>query len=85
MVHCARLSDGTRKVTAISEVLGVEGEHVEMQDIFLLERTGVNSRGQVLGKFAATGLQPHFSDHLKSFGIHLPESIFSEAQELKER
>ncbi len=85
VVHCARLSDGARKVTAISEVLGVEEEHVQMQDIFMLERTGMGARGQVLGKFAATGIQPHFLDHLRSFGVHLPESIFSETQELEER
>src|ERR1700722_12921235 len=51
VVHSARLTDGTRKVTAISEVMGVEGEHVEMQDLFLLERTGIGPRGPGLGKF----------------------------------
>ena len=83
VIHCARLSDGTRKLTAISEVVGVEGEHVQMQDIFVLERTGLGSRGQVLGKFAATGVQPHCLDRLKAYGIHLPVSIFTEEQELK--
>ena len=85
VVHCARLSDGTRKISCISEVSSVEGEYVDMQDIFALERTGLSSRGQVLGKFSATGARPHCLDRLKSYGIHLPTSIFSEQQELKER
>jgi pilus assembly protein CpaF len=83
VVHSARLTDGTRKVTAISEVMGVEGEHVEMQDLFLLERTGIGPRGQVLGKFTAARVAPRVLDHLKSFGVHLDDSIFSAEQELK--
>jgi pilus assembly protein CpaF len=85
VIHCARLSDGTRKLTSISEVMGVESEHVEMQDIFLLERTGLNARGKILGRFAATGVRPHCLDRFKAYGIHLPASIFGEVQELKDR
>jgi pilus assembly protein CpaF len=85
VIHCARLSDGTRKLTSISEVMGVESEHVEMQDIFLLERTGLSARGKILGRFAATGIRPHCLDRLKAYGIHLPASIFGEVQELKDR
>ncbi len=85
VIHCARLPDGSRRLTAISEVLGVEDENITLQEIFVLKRTGVGSRGQILGKFAATGVRPHFLDRLKSFGIHLPNSIFTEEQELKER
>ena len=66
VVHCARLSDGTRKVTAISEVMGVEGEQVEMQDIFELERTGIGPRGQVLGQFTAAGVAPRVSGSAES-------------------
>ena len=83
VVHCARLSDGTRKVTGISEVVGVEGEQVEMQDIFVLERTGIGPRGKVLGRFTATGARRAFLDRLKAFGVHLPNSIFTEVQELR--
>jgi len=83
VIHCARLSDGTRKITAITEVAGIEGEQVEMQDLFVLERSGIGSRGQVVGKFAATGVQPHCLDRLKAYGIHLPASIFTEEQPLK--
>src|ERR1700676_2275602 len=74
VIHCARLTDGSRKLTGISEVLGVEDGHVQMQDIFVLERTGVGPRGRVLGKFAATGVRPQFMDRLKAYGLHLPDS-----------
>jgi pilus assembly protein CpaF len=83
VVHCARLSDGSRKLTGISEVTGVEDGHVELQDIFVLERTGLGPRGEVLGKFAATGARPECLERLKAYGIHLPASIFTEQQELK--
>lgn len=85
VIHCARMPDGSRKLTAISEVVGVEDENVELREIFVLKRTGVGQRGQVLGKFAATGVRPHFLDRLQAFGIHLPDSIFSEERELRER
>jgi pilus assembly protein CpaF len=85
VIHCARLTDGSRKLTGISEVLGVEDGHVQMQDIFVLERTGVGPRGRVLGKFSATGARPQFMDRLKAYGLHLPDSVFRETQELKDR
>ena len=85
VVHCARLNDGTRKIMAVSEVIGVEGDHLEMQDLFLFERTGVSQRGQVLGRFAATGKRPICLDRLKSYGIHLTPSIFHEVREVKEK
>jgi pilus assembly protein CpaF len=85
VIHCARLTDGSRKLTGVSEVLGVEDGHVQMQDIFVLERTGVGPRGRVLGKFAATGQRPQFMDRLKAYGLHLPDSVFRETQELKDR
>ena len=85
VVHCARLNDGTRKVMAISEVGGIQDHQVEMHDIFLFERTGVSPRGHVLGKFAATGTRPQCLDRLKSYGIHLSQSIFNEVREVKEK
>ena len=85
VIHCARLTDGSRKLTCISEVLGVEDGHVQMQDIFVLERTGVGPRGRVLGKFVATGVRPQYMDRLKAYGLHLPDSVFRETQELKDR
>jgi pilus assembly protein CpaF len=85
VVHCSRLGDGSRKVTCISEVAGVEAAHVEMQDLFVLERTGIGPRGEVLGRFAATGSRPHCLDRLRAYGIHLPSSVFAEQQELRAR
>jgi pilus assembly protein CpaF len=83
VIHCARLSDGTRKITAISEVAGVESDHVEVKDIFTLERTGLGARGQVTGAFAATGTIPRCVDRMKAYGIRLPASTFTERREIK--
>jgi pilus assembly protein CpaF len=85
VVHCARLSDGTRKVTGVGEVVGIDGEQVDMQDIFMFDRTGISSRGKVLGSFRATGAQPVCMERLKAYGIHLSRSIFAEAHEVKEK
>jgi len=85
VVHCARLSDGTRKLTGISEVSGMDGEQVEMQDIFMLQRSGLGTHGHVLGKFVATGVRPKCLDRMKAYGIRLPDSVFSEQHEIKDR
>jgi pilus assembly protein CpaF len=85
VVHCARLSDGSRKVTGIAEVVGVEHDLVEMQDIFEFERSGISSRGKVLGKFRGSGARPICLDRLKAYGIHLSASIFQEEHEVKEK
>ncbi len=85
VIHTARLSDGTRKVTAISEVAGVAGDKVEMQDVFEFVRMGVSPRGRAMGKFRATGARPQCLERLKAYGIHLSNSIFQEEHVLKER
>ena len=85
VIHTARLIDGTRKVISISEVLGVKDDQVEMQDIFEFERTGISPRGRVTGRFRATGVRPISMDRLRTYGIHLSQSIFQETHELKER
>jgi pilus assembly protein CpaF len=85
VVHTSRMIDGTRKVTGISEVAGVEGEQALMHDVFVFERTGISPRGKVLGKFAATGYKPLTLGRLKSYGIHLAQSIFSEHYEIKDK
>ncbi|MDQ6675783.1 MAG: CpaF family protein [Acidobacteriota bacterium] len=84
VLQCSRLSDGSRRVIGISEVLGVEGDQVAMQDIFEFDRTGVSPRGKVLGKFHATGNKPLCLERMKGFGIRLPDSIFHEEHEVKE-
>ncbi len=76
IVQVTRLSDGTRKVTGINEVTGMEGDMVSMQDIFVFERTGLRRDGKVCGRFRATGIRPKCSERLASFGIQLPVDMF---------
>jgi pilus assembly protein CpaF len=76
IVQVTRLSDGTRKVTGITEVTGMEGDTVTMQDIFVFDRTGLRRDGKVCGQFRATGVRPKCSDRLASFGIQLPAEMF---------
>jgi pilus assembly protein CpaF len=85
VVHCNRLADGSRRVTGIAEVVGVENDQVEMQDIFEFERTGISPRGKVVGNFRGSGNTPICMERLKSYGIHLPVSIFHETHEVKDK
>ncbi|HEX6728623.1 MAG TPA: CpaF family protein [Pyrinomonadaceae bacterium] len=78
VVQVARLSDGSRRVTSISEITGMEGETITMQEIFQYERTGVDSQGTVLGRFRPTGIRPRFAERLKSCGLQLPRVFFEE-------
>ena len=85
VVHCARMSDGSRKVTGIAEVVGVEHDQVEMQDIFEFERTGISPRGKVVGRFRGCGARPVCLDRMKAYGIHLSNAIFHEEHEVKDK
>ena len=76
VIQLSRMSDGSRKLISLSEVIGMEGEVVTMQEIFVFERIGIDERGRVLGHFRSTGIRPHFSDRLKVRGIHLPMDLF---------
>ena len=78
VVQVARLSDGSRRVTSISEITGMEGETITMQEIFQYERTGVDAQGQVLGRFRPTGIRPRFTERLKACGLQLPRVFFEE-------
>jgi pilus assembly protein CpaF len=78
VVQVARMSDGTRRVTSISEVTGMEGETITMQEIFQYERTGVDREGTVLGRFRPTGIRPRFAERLKACGLQLPRVFFEE-------
>ena len=78
VIQVARLSDGTRRVTSISEITGMEGETITMQEIFQYERTGVDSQGQVIGRFRPTGIRPRFAERLKACGMQLPRVFFEE-------
>jgi pilus assembly protein CpaF len=74
----ARLSDGGRRITSISEITGMEGDTITMQEIFQFERTGMGPQGQVLGRFRATGIRPRFAETLKACGLQLPRIFFEE-------
>ena len=76
IVQCARLNDGSRKITQVSEIIGMEGEIITMQDIFKFTRTGVGPKGEVLGAFKATGIRPRCSERLESYGFRLPANMF---------
>jgi len=78
-----RLSDGTRKVTSISEITGMEGDIITMQEIFVFEKAGVSQEGKVLGRFRATGVRPKVSERLLAAGIRLPGSMFEGVVEVK--
>jgi pilus assembly protein CpaF len=78
VVQAARLSDGTRRITSISEVTGMEGDTITMQEIFQFERTGVDREGRVIGRFRATGIRPRFAERLKACGLQMPRIMFEE-------
>jgi len=78
VVQVSRLQDGTRKIMAISEVLGSHDDHVEVQDIFVFERTGLTDAGKVMGQFRGTGNTPRILERLRVNGITLPAGLFDE-------
>jgi pilus assembly protein CpaF len=85
LVQCVRLSDGSRRVTSITEVTGMETDVVTLQDIFVFERRGVTPDGAVQGRFAATGILPKFNEKLLAAGIRLPSDLFDEVVEIRGR
>ena len=82
IVQASRMSDGSRRVTHISEVTGMQGEMLSMQDIFVFEKTGLDSNGNVRGRFVPTGVIPHFAEHAKACGFPLPKNLFEERVEV---
>ena len=76
IIHESRLADGSRKVTAITEVTGMEGQNIVMQDLFTFRQSGVDENGRIVGEFKPTGAMPTFFDTLKSRGINLDPRIF---------
>lgn len=76
VIQLSRLSDGTRKVVKISEVTGMEGETLVMQDIFIFDREGIDDNGNVMGSYRPTGVRPVFCDKLKLMGVSLPQGMF---------
>src|ERR1041384_5502620 len=78
VIQVARLTDGPRRVVSISEITGMEGETITMQEIFQYEKTGVDKDGTVLGRFRPTGIRPRFAERLKACGLQLPRVFFEE-------
>jgi pilus assembly protein CpaF len=76
VVQIARLSDGTRRVTAITEITGMENDTISMQDVFVFEKLGVTDSGAVKGRFRATGIRPKCTERLAASGVHLPAEMF---------
>jgi pilus assembly protein CpaF len=81
-IQIARFSDGSRRITHLTECVGMEGEQVTTQDIFVFEKSGVREDGRVTGKFRPTGIRPKFYDRLKAAGIQLPAALFQTAVEI---
>ncbi|HEY3369004.1 MAG TPA: CpaF family protein [Symbiobacteriaceae bacterium] len=76
IVQVTRLKDGTRKITQVTEVQGMEGDVVVLQDIFLYKQAGVGPDGKVIGRFTSTGIRPKFYDKLVEHGCGLPDEVF---------
>ncbi|MFN0121015.1 MAG: CpaF family protein [Blastocatellia bacterium] len=79
VVQISRMSDGTRKVMTISEITGMEGDVISMQDIFVFQRMGIGENGAVLGRFRPVGIRPRCSERLAMYGYHMGADMFAEA------
>ena len=82
LVQASRFSDGSRRVTGITEVTGMEGSIITLQDLFVFEKRGIDPDGRVIGRFAATGIRPKFYEKLVAAGIRLRTEIFEEVVEV---
>ena len=78
LVQTSRLSDGTRKITHIAEVMGLNDSQIQVQDIFIFEQTGVGDDGRVLGRFRGTGASPRFMERLRVLGLPVSPKLFEE-------
>ncbi|MAS03546.1 MAG: type II secretion system protein E [Ahrensia sp.] len=76
IVQLTRLSDGKRKVTSVAEVTGMEGDVIQMQEIFTFRRTGMDAEGNIIGHFEATGIRPRFLEELLAMGVEFPGDYF---------
>jgi pilus assembly protein CpaF len=82
VVHLERLRDGSRKITHVTEIQGMEGDVITMTDLFVFEQTGFEE-GRVIGRLRPTGLRPKFMDKIESSGIHLPAAIFGVGERMR--
>ncbi|MCK4508249.1 MAG: CpaF family protein [Desulfuromonadales bacterium] len=77
VIQSSRMTDGSRKITSVAEIVGMEGKVITLQEIFVFERQGIDKDGKVIGQHRATGIRPKFTDRLEMAGIEVPESLFS--------
>jgi pilus assembly protein CpaF len=82
VIQVTRFSDGSRRVVAVSEIVGMEQDVVAMQDIFVFKKTGLSPEGKVMGQFEATGIRPKFADQLRLAGVDVSPVVFREGQVL---
>jgi pilus assembly protein CpaF len=82
VLQVSRFADGTRRLTHITEITGMEDDVVSMQDVFLFEKHGTSPDGRTLGTFTATGIRPKFADKLKASGVDLPANMFEQSTRL---
>ena len=83
VVQQTRLSDGSRRVTSVSEITGMEGDVITMQEIFAFEKLGITQEGKVIGRFRATGVRPKCSERLRASGVNLPADMFEGVMEVR--
>jgi len=76
IVHITRMKDGSRRVTHVTEIAGMESDVVTMQDIFAFQARGTDEQGRVIGSIRPTGLRPKFSERFEQYGVHLPANLF---------
>jgi pilus assembly protein CpaF len=84
VVQVTRLADGTRRVTSISEITGMEQDAIAMQEIFVFQQSGIDKEGKVVGRFRATGIRPKCADKIGAAGIPLPMDMFSHVHPVNE-
>jgi pilus assembly protein CpaF len=77
VIQATRMSDGSRKITSVAEIVGMEGNVITLQEIFVFDRQGIDKDGKVIGQHRSTGIRPKFTDRLEIAGIEVPESLFS--------
>ena len=80
MGSLARFSDGRRRLTCLSEIVGMEGDVITMQDVFRFEQEGISETGDVIGQLRPTGIRPKFVERLRAHGLNFPASMFSDIQ-----
>ncbi len=85
IIQISRMSDGSRKVQKIAEIVGMEGDTVSLQDIYVFEKLGIREDGKVIGTFHTTGIRPKFAERIETSGIKLPDAMFEPNFEFEQK